>query len=84
LLHRTGRCGMLFSLALSYERADWKKIDELANGLGIPTNLLTSLYFSCMEEVNRIWQDITRQEPSQNEAVSAAPASEAPGQEEQA
>ena len=74
LLHHTGRCGMLFNLALSYERADWKKIDELAEGLGIPTNLLTSLYFSCMEEVNQIWKEITNQEPSQIEAVSVAPA----------
>lgn len=65
LLHHTGRCGMLFDLALSYERADWGKIDELAEGLGIPTNLLTSLYFNCMEEVNRVWKDITSPSPEQ-------------------
>ena len=68
LLHHTGRCGMLYDLALSYERANWARIDELAEGLGIPTNLLTSLYFSCMEEVNRVWNEITRPEPSQLEA----------------
>lgn len=59
---------MLYDLALSYERANWARIDELAEGLGIPTNLLTSLYFSCMEEVNRVWNEITRPEPSQLEA----------------
>ena len=65
LLHHTGRCGMLYDLALCYEHADWSRIDDLANGLGIPTNLLTSVYFNCMEEVNRIWNDITKPNPDQ-------------------
>ena len=65
LLHHSGRSGMLYDLAVCYERADWKHIDELAQGLGIPTNLLTSLYFNCMEEVNRIWSEITSPEPDQ-------------------
>ena len=54
---------MLFDLTLCYERADWAQIDRLADELGIPTNLLTSLYFSCMEEVNRIWNELTQQAP---------------------
>ena len=52
---------MLYDLALCYERADWGRIDHLAGDLGIPTNLLTSLYFSCMEEVNHIWNELTQQ-----------------------
>ena len=60
LLHHSGRCGMLYDLALCYERADWSQIDHLAGELGIQTNLLTSLYFNCMEEVNRIWNEITQ------------------------
>ena len=60
LIQQEGRCGMLYKLALSYERANWGEIDGLAQELGIPTNLLTSLYFSCMEEVNQIWADITK------------------------
>lgn len=54
---------MLYQLALSYEQADWGKIDKLAEELGIPTNLLTSLYFNCMEEVNRVWSEITKPAP---------------------
>ena len=54
---------MLYDLALCYERADWGQIDHLAEELGIPTNLLTSLYFSCMDEVNRIWNELTQQAP---------------------
>lgn len=60
LLRHAGRCGLLYDLALCYERADWKQIDRLAEELGIQTNLLTSLYFSCMEDVNNIWKEITR------------------------
>lgn len=67
LLHHEGRCGMLYDLALSYERADWAQIDRLAGELGIQTNLLTSLYFSCMEEVNRIWGEITQAEAVQSQ-----------------
>ena len=68
LLEHKGRCGMLYDLAISYERADWSRIDQLAGELGIPTNLLTSLYFNCMEEVNRIWNEITRPNPNQTAA----------------
>ena len=83
LLHHTGRCGMLYDLALSYERADWEQIDSLAEQLGIPTNLLTSLYFSCMEEVNRIWSELTQQTPGQEGAGEKAEemASETPSEE---
>lgn len=66
LLHHTGRCGMLFDLALCYERADWGKIDQLADELEIPTNLLTSLYFNCMEEVNHIWTELMQQADGQS------------------
>ncbi len=68
LLEHKGRCGMLYDLAVSYERADWSRIDQLAGELGIPTNLLTSVYFNCMEEVNRIWNEITRPNPNQTAA----------------
>lgn len=66
LLYHKGRCGMLYDLALSYERADWAQIDQLSEKLGIPSNLLTSLYFNCMEDVNRIWNEITQQSAQQS------------------
>ena len=67
LLRHEGRCGLLYDLAVSYERADWTQIDQLAGELGIQTNLLTSLYFNCMEEVNRIWAEITQAASSQQQ-----------------
>lgn len=63
LLHHEGRAGMLFELALSYERADWTAIGTLAGKLEIPTNLLTSVYFNCMEEVNTIWRQLINPNP---------------------
>jgi len=59
LLNREGRCGMLYELVLSYEAADWGRITALAAQLGIPDNILTSVYFICMENVNTLWEQLT-------------------------
>ena len=32
----------------------------MAGELNIQTNLLTSLYFNCIEKVNQIWNEITQ------------------------
>jgi len=61
LLHQEGPCGALYSLVLSYERADWNRVDTLAEQLEVPTNLLTSLYFNCMDSVNTMWRELTTQ-----------------------
>ena len=59
LLYKEGRCGKLYELILSYEAADWHKITSLAEELGIPDNLLTSIYFYCVDNVNVMWKQIT-------------------------
>lgn len=59
LINHEGRAGLLYDLALSYERADWNEISALAAQLGIPSNLLTNVYFNCIEEVNSIWKQLT-------------------------
>ncbi len=59
LLTHEGRVGRLYELLLSYERADWGAIPRLAEELGIPSKVLTSLYFRCMEDVNLIWQQLS-------------------------
>lgn len=59
LLTQEGPCGALYKLVLSYERADWNSVNEQAQVLNIPTNLLTSLYFSCLDDADSIWNDIT-------------------------
>lgn len=79
LLNRTGRCGVLYELVLGYEAADWDKITTLAEELGIPNNLLTSVYFICMENVNMMWEQLTNPYPNQvggGEAKAEEPLSE--------
>ncbi len=59
MLNQEGPCGALYELVLSYERADWNKVNEMAEKLNLPTNLLTSLYFNCMDSVNTMWRELT-------------------------
>ena len=56
LLFHSGRCGDLYDLILSYERADWKVIGDLAETLEIPVNLLTNTYFQCLSDVDNMWR----------------------------
>ena len=58
LLNHSGRCGILYDLVLSYERADWAAIGNLADTLEIPVNLLTNTYFQCLGEVNSVWKQL--------------------------
>ena len=81
LLHHTGRCGLLYDLALSYERADWNAITSLADQLGIPSNILTTLYFNCMENVNETWRQLSN--PTPNQITSGEPVDTGLHQEEQ-
>ena len=74
LLHREGQGGLLLELVISYEKADWKKITEDAELLGIPSAQLATIYFNCMEEVNRIWDQMLNPSPAaKQDAVEEQP-----------
>lgn len=73
LLTHEGRCGMLYDLVLSYESADWERITQLAEELGIPDNMMTSIYFICMENVNILWEQLTNPYPQQLPPTEGAP-----------
>ena len=77
LLNREGRCGMLYELVLSYESANWERITELAEALGIADNILTSVYFICTENVSTLWEQLTN--PYQDAVDDAAPEGEEGG-----
>ena len=81
LLRHEGRCGKLYDLVLSYEAADWDKITELAEDLGIPDNMITSVYFICMENVNTLWEQLTNPYPRQEDAEPDAADAPAAGAE---
>ena len=59
LLHKEGRCGLLYELVLRYENADWKKINEYAAELGISKDVISKVYFECVELVNETWAAFT-------------------------
>lgn len=60
LLNWSGPAGALYALMLSYEGADWDKVNKLCEMLGIAPNMLTTLYFECMEQADTVWENINR------------------------
>lgn len=58
LISGEGKGGLLLKLVICYEKADWKNISLYAEELGIPANMLTTIYFNCMENVNEIWEQM--------------------------
>ena len=73
LLRKEGRCGKLYDLVLSYEAANWNKISSLAEELGIPNQVLTSVYFICMENVNMLWEQWTHPYVGQEQPGESTP-----------
>lgn len=65
LLTGKGRCGLLYQLVLSYEKGDWDHIHPLAEQLSISEEVLTGVYFTCMESVNALWMQLTHVSPKQ-------------------
>ena len=59
LIYREGPCGALCELILCYESADWTRVNDLAEQLQIPSSLLTSLYFQCMESADELWRNMS-------------------------
>lgn len=60
LLFGEGRCGQLFKLVCSYEKADWHLIADYAQQLDIPEGMLSQKYMVCMDQVSNIWKQITQ------------------------
>ncbi|MDL2237528.1 HDOD domain-containing protein [Christensenellaceae bacterium OttesenSCG-928-K19] len=58
LLTQEGRCGTLYKMVLAYERGDWPEINECAEELGMPTDVITEKYFECLDSVNNIWSGL--------------------------
>ncbi len=58
LLKHEGVSGVLYDLVLSYEKADWAEMTELAKKIQIPTEVLTTVYFNCVDMVNTIWDSL--------------------------
>lgn len=63
LINKEGRAGLLYRLILSYEKADWKTMSEVAVQLGIPLNMIAQKYFECVEDVNETWTSLMSTSP---------------------
>ncbi len=59
LLEQKGTAGMLYSLILSYEKADWKESRRLAKELGAEGLDLVQIYVDCVNNVDHIWKELT-------------------------
>ena len=73
LISQEGRCGRLCELVLCYESAQWDKIKECAEDLGIPTDAIAQVYMDCEEEANSIWRELTQsnfKESDEEEALA--------------
>lgn len=62
LTKHEGKCGLLYDLVLTYELADWSKIKKYTEQLGIPDQVISQIYFDCIENVNMIWDNLVSSE----------------------
>ncbi len=58
LVDGEGSAGKIFKLVTCYECADWLHLNQYAQELALPLNIISKLYFECMETVNTIWRDL--------------------------
>jgi len=56
----TGPGAALYGILVSYEDANWEQVNLLADYLKLPPNLLTTLYFECMDQAEQVWKNVNR------------------------
>lgn len=56
----TGPGAALYGLLISYEDANWEQVNMLADYLRFPPNLLTTLYFECMDQAEQVWKNVNQ------------------------
>ncbi len=71
LIRHEGRCGILYELVLCYETAQWDRMKECAEELGIPTDAIAQVYMDCQEEVNNIWLELSQSNFEESEEEKA-------------
>ncbi len=60
IVSQEGRCGLLLSLVLCYEKADWKNITKYAEELALDTDSMAQIYLNCVDKVKQIWDSFVR------------------------
>ena len=59
LLYRSGMCGVMYDLVICYEDAEWDRVTRLSEELGVNPDILTGLYFECMESADSLWRTMS-------------------------
>lgn len=59
LVDHAGQCGALLELCLAYEKGRWSKMDRCAQSLNVPEFRIADVYYESVEDVNKIWTDLT-------------------------
>lgn len=67
LITGEGAAGHLFNVVVCYESADWERMRQNAQSLGIPNDVITRTYFECVEYVNGIWKELQTPNEAQGE-----------------
>ena len=73
LISREGDAGKLLELVICYEKADWKRCQQMAGELGVQTSQLSQIYINCVEEVSTVWDNLTGEYTRPGEASLFAP-----------
>ena len=58
LISQEGRAGMLYRTVIAYENAEWTKMAQYAEELGIPKSLISEKYCECVQSVNDTWNKL--------------------------
>lgn len=58
LISHEGRAGMLYDAVIAYENAEWTKMKDLAENLGIPKEMISEKYCECVQNVNSTWDKL--------------------------
>jgi EAL and modified HD-GYP domain-containing signal transduction protein len=58
LLEKKGPMGLLYSLILAHERADWREVTRLSGELGLSEESVIESYLQCVKNVSQTWGDL--------------------------
>jgi EAL and modified HD-GYP domain-containing signal transduction protein len=58
LLEKKGAMGLLYSLILAHEQADWREVGRLSAELGLAEDAVIETYLQCVKNVTQTWGDL--------------------------
>lgn len=59
LIYRDGPGGTILNLVKSYEEANWERVAKYAKQLALSKDVMSDIYFYCIDEVTKLWSSLT-------------------------